>query len=185
MAASLAGSLAVGQELSPAEIEQLRRLDAEEEATRRAMRLISRRPRSRFELRRYFDRHEIPEAVQDAVIEKLTDREWVDDQAFANAWVENRTEYRPRGAFALKAELIQKGIPSEEIRAALEGFDEAKAAVRAAEKAAHKYKDLSKDEFHRRVGAYLQRRGFRRDLIHSAVKRTWRETEADESEEIK
>jgi regulatory protein len=125
----------------------------------------------------------VPERVQDKVLDKLSEGEWLDDEAFAHAWVENRTEYRPRGAFALKAELTRKGILAKDIRAALEQFDETDAAQRAAQQAAHKYQHLSKVEFRRRVGAYLQRRGFRLDLIHSAVERSWREADPNESED--
>lgn len=180
---AIAVQLQVGDYLTSKEVDALQQEDAIEEARKRAMRLIARRPRSERELRRYFERREVPEAVQDAVIRSLADSGLVDDWAFAETWVENRTEFRPRGAFALRQELKQKGVGRDAIEAALEDFDEEEAAHKAAHKAARRYMDLSEDEFQRKVGGYLKRRGFPYRLISTAVDAAWQEVaEQEESE---
>jgi regulatory protein len=178
----LAAQLKVGSYLTAAEIEALQEKGAVEQARQRALRLISRRPRSEGELRKYFERRRVPQAIQDAVIEDLTQSELVDDLAFAKSWVENRNAFRPRGAMALKAELRQKGVSRIAIEEALVGFDEEAAAFKAGQKAVDRYRHLAWAEFRQKLGAYLGRRGFRFDIISSVVDRLWRENAKDESE---
>jgi regulatory protein len=182
LAKVLAARLRVGDHLDSEVVDELRRKDSVEEARKRALRLLNRRPRSEQELRRYFDRHDIPPSVQDAALERLRQGGLVDDRSFAEVWVENRLAFRPRGALALRQELRKKGIDREAIEAALEGFDEAKAALKAGRKAARRYRHLSWESFRRRVSAYLGRRGFRYPLSSSVVERVWREIAGDESE---
>lgn len=179
----IAAQLQVGDHLTPEQVDALQQDDAVQEARNRALRLIGRRPRSEVELRRYFDRRDVPSAIQDAVIDSLAESGLVDDIAFAETWVENRTEFRPRGAFALRQELKQKGVDREAIEAALQDFDEEGAAIKAAHKAARRYTELSEQEFRRKVGAYLKRRGFPYRTISTAVDAAWREAaEGQESE---
>jgi regulatory protein len=174
---SLAVSLEVGQELTPEEIQRLKVQEEEEQAYQRALRLISRRQRSEWELRRYFNRREVSDLAQDAVIERLKQRKLVDDYAFAEAWIENRNAFRPRGAFALRMELKKKGVPDAIIREALQGFDDQEAARSAARKGARKWKQSSEREFKRRLGGYLRRRGFQYAIISDVVAEAWQEVE--------
>ena len=44
---------------------------------------------------------------------------YLDDAAFARAWVESRDRARPRGARALRDELRRKGVAAEAVEAAL------------------------------------------------------------------
>jgi regulatory protein len=182
LARSLAMSLEVGQELAPEEIQRLQAHEEAEEAYKRAVKLISRRPRSEWELRRYFDRREVSDLAQDVVIQRLKKNELVDDLAFAKLWIENRNTFRPRGAFALRMELKRKGVADEIIRKALAGFDDQQAARLAAQKGARKWKDSSEREFKRRLGGYLKRRGFQYGVIFEVVAEAWNEAERNSKE---
>ncbi|MGA9534162.1 MAG: RecX family transcriptional regulator [Anaerolineales bacterium] len=182
LAKVLAAQLHVGDHLDAETIVELRQKDSVEEARKRALRLIARRPRSEKELRRYFDRREIPPSVQDEALDRLRRAGLVDDRAFAETWVENRMAFRPRGALALRHELRQKGVNRGAIESALENFDEEHAALKAGRKAARRYQDLSWEAFRQRVGGYLGRRGFRYSMISSVVERVWGEITEDESE---
>ena len=184
LAGVLANGLKVGQVLSDDHIASLKQRDSEEAAYRRALRLISRRPRSEHELGINFNRNQVPDAVQAAVFTRLREAHLVDDWAFAEAWVENRREFRPRSAKALRVELRKKGVPQEAIEAALEDYRDEDAAYKAARKAARRWKNSDYEEFHKRVGAYLSRRGFNHTTISPVVERVWRETTGvqDESE---
>lgn len=182
LAKVLAARLKVGDRLDAERIAELQQKDSVEEARKRALRLIARRPRSEQELRRYFDRKDIPPSVQDEALDRLRQAGLVDDRAFAEKWVENRMAFRPRGALALRQELRQKGVDRAAIESALEDFDEEAAARKAARKAARRYQDLSWDEFRQRVSAYLGRRGFRYSMTSSVVEAVWQEIAEHESE---
>jgi regulatory protein len=172
----LAAELQVGQELSATEVEALRRRDAEAKVYRSAVRMIGRRPRSERELRRAWDRRGVSPEIQDRILERLRKAGLVDDAAFARAWVENRSQFRPRSARALRYELRTKGVAPEFVDQALEGFDEQAAAYAVARRAARRAEDSSYHSFRRRVGGALKRRGFDYSTIRLVVQRVWTET---------
>ncbi len=171
----LATDLRTGQELTPAQLEDLSRRDALEAACRQALRLLSRRPRSERELRDAWQRNKVDPATQGSALARLREAGQLDDRAFARAWVENRAAFRPKGAVALRMELRKKGVSDEIIEESLKGIDEETAAYAAAMKASRRWKDLPWDAFRNRLGGYLRRRGFGYELTTSVVKRIWRE----------
>jgi len=176
----VAAGLQIGQRLGPEAVSGLQRGEAQQAATAQALRLISRRPRSEQELRRGWDRRGVAPEVQQAVLVHLQRTGQVDDAAFASAWVENRDAFRPRAVRALRAELRQKGVADEAIGAAVSGIDESEAAYRAAQRFARRSAGLAEDDFQRRVGGQLARRGFNWETIRAAVRRVWAELSTDQ-----
>jgi regulatory protein len=61
-----------------------------------------------------------PAAIVEQVLERLVEIGYLDDEAFARAWVESRDRARPRGAAALRRELQRKGVPDDLVRAILD-----------------------------------------------------------------
>ncbi len=55
----------------------------------------------------------------DGAIERLVALGYLDDEAFARAWVESRDRAHPRGERALRDELRRKGVAAEDVEAAL------------------------------------------------------------------
>jgi regulatory protein len=103
----------------------------------------------------------------------------VDDHQFAETWVENRLEFRPRSRRALAVELRQKGIASEIIDDVLCDIDDDEIAHHLAQKQAHKYQQSDWQEFYRKMSAYLARRGFYYRTITPIVKQIWSELETN------
>lgn len=182
LASLLAVGLKVGQTLSAAQVDGLLAKDEVEAGYQRAVKWVARRPRSEHEIGRYLQGKGLTEAAQQAVVAQLRTSGWIDDTAFAREWVENRTACRPRGAVALRSELRRKGVPAGAIAAALTGWDETDAVYRAASKAARRYQQANCDDFHKRLSAYLARRGFQMDQIRAVVPRVWNEIAEQESE---
>ena len=176
--AIVAAKLHVGQHLTDAEIEALRERDAVEKAYERALRFLSPRPRSTAEVRWHLQRKKVPSPVIDAVVERLTRAGLLDDTAFARYWVEQRETFRPRGAAALRHELLQKGVERDVIEGVLRDLDEVSSAYRAARRQVSRYHHLDRATFYRRMAGYLQRRGFRYEVIREVTTRVWRESHA-------
>lgn len=78
------------------------------------------RSRSVDETRRRLVHLGYPAALVDGVIERLVEIGYLDDEAFAHAWVESRDRARPRGVVALRRELQRKGVPDAVIAGVLE-----------------------------------------------------------------
>ena len=76
---------------------------------------LSVRSRSVEETRRRLRHLGYPPALCDQVVERLVELGYLDDLAFARAWVESRDRARPRGEVALRRELQQKGVPDDTI----------------------------------------------------------------------
>jgi regulatory protein len=164
-----AARLKVGQELSDADIARLQKQDEIERAYERALNFLSYRPRSEAEVRRNLRGKDVEEQVTETVVERLTRAGLLDDGEFARYWVENRMQFKPRGARALRQELWQKGVPDAVVTETLEGFDEEDAAHRVAEVGARRMARLDPRDFRRKLSAYMARRGFSYAVIQPLV----------------
>jgi len=78
-----------------------------------AVRFLESRQRSIREVRRRLGQAGYPAPLIDAAVERLEELGFLDDEAFARAWVESRDRARPRGERALRSELALKGVARE------------------------------------------------------------------------
>jgi len=85
-----------------------------------AARFLEVRLRSVEETRRRLIRAGYPAELVTRVVDRLVELGYLDDEAFARAWVESRDRAHPRGTAALRRELAAKGVASEIIGRALE-----------------------------------------------------------------
>jgi regulatory protein len=65
----------------------------------------------------------VPAEAAEAVLGRLTEVGLIDDAAFARAWVESRHHARGLSRRALTAELKRRGVPGEEVQAAVGALD--------------------------------------------------------------
>jgi regulatory protein len=172
--------LQVGQELSDEKIAELKEEDDIEVAYQRAIRFIGYRMRSISEVQQQLDKQDYPESTKDMVIDRLQRNGLLDDMSFAQLWVENRNEFRPRAHRMLAIELKQKGIDSDIISQILEetATDE-ELAYTAARKQVRKYRQLEWQEFRRKLGSFLARRGFSYPTIEPVVNQVWADIESE------
>lgn len=175
LAKIVAVRLRIGQELDENAIAQLRGTDDEEKAYERALKFLAPRPRSEAEVRRRLTQHKLLPALIDTTVARLQRAGLLDDQAFANFWVENRNTFRPRSTRVLRGELRQKGLSDEAVRAALGNTNDTEAAYALGLKRVRRYAAAPRDEFRRKLGDFLARRGFNFDIIEPVVERLWTE----------
>lgn len=181
--AIIAAPLRVGQTLSPEQMRQLLQSDSAEIAYERALGFLSYRPRSEAEVVAYLRRRKMPPEAIQAATERLLQAGLLDDEAFSKYWVENRETFRPRGARLLRYELRRKGVHDALIDQAVENLDETDSAYQAAHDRARRYAHLDRVSFRRRLGAFLQRRGFGYEAVKEAVERLWQETRPADEED--
>lgn len=180
LAITEAALLKKGQTLSAAEIETLRHDDAIKRAVDRAARFLAYRPRSTAEIRDNLAKHETPAAVIEAALDRLESLGYLDDQAFARFWVENRQTFKPRGPMALRHELRQKGVADNVIDTVLADIDSDNAAYRAAEARVRRLRGLDERTFQQKMGGYLQRRGFDYATSRTVIARLVEELAVDD-----
>lgn len=180
----VAGWLEVGRKLTDAEIKKLQADDSYEVAFQKALQFINYRPRSIDETRRRLLKKGFSEEVAEKTIEKLQERNWLNDLEFARLWIENRNAFRPRSARLLTQELRLKGVADDTIQQALDKFggDENELAYQAGIKKAKQCRDETKLDFLKKVGGFLGRRGFHYGIVKPTVERLWNEFSTSESE---
>ena len=168
--------LQIGQQLSDEKITQLKAQDSHEAAYQKALGFLDYRPRSSAEVRKNLEKHGYDPEVIEQVLERLGRSGLVNDGQFAQTWVDNRSEFRPRGRRLLSMELRQKGLDDEAIESALTGLDEEALAYQAALKYQRKLQDLPKPDFRRKLAGFLARRGFSYAVIEPVLERVWQDT---------
>lgn len=135
------------------------------------LRLLTFRARSEREIRQRFQLRGADPELVDATVERLREGGLVDDQAFAQTWVESRRRASPRGNRLLQHELARKGVARPAIEVALSDEVDASALARAA--AAKKARSLAAEPglaFVRKLTDFLLRRGFDYGVAGSVVR---------------
>lgn len=163
----LTQGLRINQEFDEAEFEHIKKTAVEDKAYMRAIDLLARRPRSEWELRDYLKRKDYEVEVIDRIINRLSDRGYVNDEQFARSWVENRRLLKSTSKRRLRMELQQKHINSDTISLVLEEDETDELAVLrdivAKKRTQTRYQDTQK------LIAYCMRQGFNYDDIKTVL----------------
>ncbi len=152
----------------------------------RMYRLFSIRQRSEKEIRDYLkiqnfklkvkQSEEISQIVIESLVNKLKEKQLLNDLEFAKAWVESRS--RNRGQRLLQAELYKKGISREIIEEVLneKGEEQSESQIKVAEglleKKLSRWKNLPEVEKRKKATDFLLRRGFDYSLVRVVVEKS-------------
>ena len=170
---ALAPDINTGDQISKDRINQLKKADGADKAYSRALYFLKFRPRSRAEIARNLKEKQFsPEAITNTIT-RLETNGLIDDLAFARLFVENRRNFRPKGAYALQFELKAKGVSEKIIGAVLGGYDEEKAAWAALFPKMKQWENLEKKKFKKKALDFLHRRGFDFNTCNEICKRAW------------
>lgn len=166
--------LRTGQVLSPDEQRALMEEDRVAKANAKALDYLAHKPRTELEVRRKLRQREFEEPVIDRVIERLCERGYLDDAAYAEEYVRRRFSHKGYGPVRLQMELKQRGIDRHLAETAVEALFEDKDERAAARAKAEKRwpriareKDLRKRR--NKLYRYLKRRGYTYDTIQRVV----------------
>ncbi len=140
-----------------------------------AFQYLGTRPRSVWEVRQRLRRRGLDPELIERVVAWLLEHGFLDDEAFANFWIENRESFRPRGRRLLVQELRLRGVSPETLEPQLESLDEEDSAMRAARKKVHGLPKTDYRTFASKLGGFLQRRGFSYDVTSTVTRRLWAE----------
>lgn len=176
--------LRIGDEITPERIAELQAKDEQSKAVNAALSLLTTRPRSIQELRTRLRQKGFSDAAIEAAIAKAAGWHYVDDDAFARFWVENRGANRPRGRRLLEQELRQKGVGREVAGRAIDdaGLDERADAVALAKAKLRSYANLDAATARRRLSGFLARKGYGYDVIKPALDEALGEAEEFDAE---
>jgi len=137
------------------------------------LRLLSSRARSEREVRDRFRQRGADSELAQAVLDRLRAAGFLDDEQFAQTWVESRRRASPRGDRLLRQELARKGVARDLVDTALSadpGLDPTSLALIAATKKARSLTSEPDPIFTRRLTDFLLRRGFDYDVAATVVR---------------
>lgn len=170
-----------GQAMDPERLQEVELADGVSRAMTEAHRLIDHRMRTRRELAVKLKSRGRTDEVIDQVLDRLEHAGLIDDGRFARLWIDERLRRRPAGLSLLRRELRQKGIDAEVVDTALEESasreGETERAYEALRRQSYRYARLDRDAAHRRMVAFLGRRGFGQAVIYQVVHRVLDEIE--------
>jgi regulatory protein len=148
--------------------------DPEAQARQVCLRLLALAPRTRAQLAGALRKRGIPDETADEVLSRFEDVGLIDDAAFARAWVESRHYARGLAGRALSAELKQRGVAPDEIRAAIDeqlGPDaEISAARRLVDRKLQSTRGLPPEQRTRRLAGVLARKGYPAGLAFRVIR---------------
>jgi regulatory protein len=129
--------------------------------------------RSRDELARALDARDVPVEVATAVLDRFEEVGLVNDEAFAQAWVESRQSSRGLSRRALAVELRRKGIADDLVHGALCAIDPEEERARARSIVDRKLastRRLDRSTRFRRLASALARKGYPAGLCAAVVR---------------
>jgi regulatory protein len=139
-----------------------------------AVRYLAGRPHTVAEIHRHLRSKRFDAETIDHAVDRLRAQRYVDDEAFARWWVEQRERFKPRGHRALRTELAQKGVGRDVVDLVLgERAPDAdvEQARRALSRPLTRWADMPDAEKRRKIHTYLAARGFDYDTIDEVMRR--------------
>lgn len=124
---------------------------------------LARRTRSEVEMVRYLQEKGYQGDLIDAVISWLYELEYLDDLAFAEAYIRDKLRFHPCGSKQIRIELDGRGINEDNIRKALMKNYPRSLELRMAQMLAKKKMKVSKSK--NQIKRYLYQKGFEPDII--------------------
>lgn len=136
--------------------------DTESAAYDMALRMLASRAMSSGKLRERLKQREVERDVADAVVQRVIDAGYLNDQDFAASAIERLRTRKKLGDAALRQELVKLGVRSVDAEEALRDHsvdDETDLALEAARERAPRLRSLDRETAERRLFGFLQRRG--------------------------
>jgi regulatory protein len=136
-----------------------------------ALAAIGRKERTESEMRRWLAEREAGSEECERVMAYLIENLAVDDERFADGFVEDKRRLSGWGNDRIESALYERGIPPHLISAALGRDAEESEVDRATRVLLEKHSDLGDDRARQRALGLLARRGFQAEDAYAAIRR--------------
>ncbi|WP_342610831.1 recombination regulator RecX [Streptomyces albidoflavus] len=161
--------------------------DPAERARAICLRLLTGTARTRSQLAEALRKREIPDEVADEVLTRFEEVGLIDDEKFADAWVESRHHGRGLARRALARELRTKGVDAALVDEAVSKLDpeqEERTARELVDRKLRSTRGLDRDKRLRRLAGMLARKGYGEGLALRVVRQALEEEGEDMEEHM-
>lgn len=155
-------NLEIGMEIINEFIEDVLKAEEQNKGNDYAMMLLSYRWRTEKEIRDKMHEKGYDVDLINSTIDYLYEQQLLDDNRFAEAFTRDKINLNKWGSYKIKQELLLKGVEDNVIDNVLEIYcsDEYERALELGKKKIKSYKDEDRNKIYRKLGGYLQRRGY-------------------------
>ncbi len=151
------------------------------------LRALTGAPKTRQQLADLLASRDVPDDAAEAVLDRFTEVNLIDDAAFARAWVDSRHAGRGLARRALTAELRAKGVDADVAAVAVQAVDdddEREAARRLVERKLRAMQRLDRATAGRRLVAMLARKGYGGGLAAAVVREALDAADLDDAHPV-
>ncbi len=161
-----------GMDLDKNFIENILKTEEQQKANNYALNLLKYRWRTEKEIRDKLIKKEYDEHTVEETILYLKKYDFLNDKRFAETYTREKVENKKLGSYRIKHELYNKGVSQEIIDEVLEDYsdDEYERALELGKKKIKSYKNDDKQAIYRKLGGYLQRRGYSYDCVSRVLR---------------
>ena len=114
--------LYIGKEVNNELIEKIQQKEAFTKAKNDAIRFLSYRPRSEWEISNKLKNKKYPIFIIEETIHWLKEKTFINDRQFSLMWIKDRLTNKPLGKLRIRKELYNKGIDSDIIESTVNSF---------------------------------------------------------------
>ena len=129
-----------------------------------AMRYLSYRPRSVYEIEAYIKKKGFDKNIVKKTVEILIERNYLNDKDFTKLYIETMVRNRPKSKFAIEFALKKKGVGLSIIEPVLEQYDDQSLAIKAVGPKIVKWQNFDKKKFKKKFMNFLVYRGFNYEI---------------------
>lgn len=164
--------LEVGMEVDDEFIKEVLKSEEQNKVTNQALNLLSFRQRSEKEIYTALKRKGHEDIYIEKAIDYCREQRYLDDKAFAKAFIRDKLNLNKLGEQRIKYELLGKGISQNIIDDVLNisKDDQFEAALQLGEKKLPSYRNDDKNARYRKLSGFLQRKGYSFDIVSKVVK---------------
>lgn len=165
-------SLEKDTEIDEEYIENVLKAEEKNEAINYALNFLNFKWRTEKEIRDKMLLKGYDEEIIQETISYLKEQKLIDDRRFAEGFVKDKINFNKLGKYRLKNELYNKGISGDIIDEVLSENcdDELERAMELGRKKLPSYKNDDKNAIYRKLGGFLQRKGYSYDCISKVMR---------------
>ena len=162
--------LNTGDRISDDKVVLLKKEHDVHKAYSRALHYLSFRPRSQLETIHYLRNKGFSGGIIDTVVDRLTEKAYLNDNTFARFWVNSRKKNKPKAKSLIRQELLQKGIEAEIAETALTNLDDRETARNIIHTKLNRWSRSRPEDLKKKVVSYLKSRGFKYEVSLDAYR---------------
>lgn len=164
--------LCVGMEITDEFINEILMEEEGHKVLDSALNFLSYRARSEKELYKRLKQKEYPNNLILQTIDYCKERGYLDDKEFALSFIRDKTNINKYGPKKIRYELYKKGVSQDIIDEVLvpDKNEEYDRALELGLKKINKYKNDNRDAIYRKLGGFLQRKGYSHDIVYKVLR---------------